>query len=51
MIYKDLQGLHDSADKRTPHKSARLSFVGKTLKQKDGLEPPGPAGTILEVRR
>jgi len=49
-VYKDLQGLRNSADKRTPHKSARLSFVEKSLKQR-GWEPPAPAGTILEVRR
>jgi hypothetical protein len=48
--YKDLQGLRNSADKRTPHKSARLSFVIKALTQR-GWELPGVAVTILEVRR
>jgi hypothetical protein len=49
-IYEDLQRLRDSADKRTPHKSARLSFVEKSRKQR-GCEPTGPAVTILEVHR
>ena len=39
-MYKGLQGSHDSADKRTPHKSARLSFVEKNTKTKRWIGAP-----------